>query len=74
MDRYGDGYRRVLDNNEYKIKDANSWYGWMARHEDGCRQGKNDDTYNTDMIVTKDKQSYRNVSKEKELIKNELKD
>ena len=47
--------------------------GLIARHGDGCRKGWNEDTYKTNMIVTKDKQSnlnkYRIMSKEKQLIK-----
>ena len=62
-----------LDNNGYKIKNANKMDGWMARHGDGCQKGWYKDTSITDMILTKDKQSklnkYRIVSKEKQSIK-----
>ena len=29
MTHHGDGYRRVHDNNEYKIRNANKMDGWM---------------------------------------------
>ena len=70
---HGDGCRQVLDNNEVKIKNANTMNGWMAGNGDGCQKGWDEGTSITDMILTKDKQSklnkYRIVSKEKQSIK-----
>ena len=45
MAHHGDGYRRVLDNNEYKIKNSNTMDGWMARHGDGCRYAPDNNEY-----------------------------
>ena len=57
MHHHGDGWRQVLYNSEYKIKDANKMDGWMARHGDGCRQGWDEDACNTDMIVRQNNQT-----------------
>ena len=49
MDRWmaphREGYRRVLDNNEHKIKNSNTMDEWMARHGDGYRQGLDNNEY-----------------------------
>ena len=45
MAHHGDGYRRVLDNYEYKIKNSNTMDGGMARHGDGCRYAPDNNKY-----------------------------
>ena len=45
MTHHGDGYRRGLYNNKYKIKNANKMDGWMGRHGDGCRYATDTNEY-----------------------------
>ena len=37
--------RRILDNNEYKIKNTNKIDGWRGRHGDGYRYATNNNEY-----------------------------